>query len=566
MPEKDNIPLTHLGEIIANEPDRAHSMAVIDFYMEALKDPEDALSKADAPDYIFTAYAEKRMRAFAQVIAEETGADPEQIINPKTRTEEQQKLLVELSGRSMMKRFQAYWKSNFASAKILLMDTAKEAGEGIYMPIYDTNATPEEMQSVLDVPHLAALYFFALHPEVDPQEQNAFENDEYKKELFGIFARMDAFYRENRDYLQTEPDFAAAFIEHESPADAEKTQEITERLTALAVVPKFHVAPTHKLVNSLTQQTRDLDPKQDIISIVVDVAKRGAKKSVLTTCLLSYEGENLKITGRKQFLEYDRAVYNAVVSLYLAGNTIITCNMIWRTMNGKTEQEQATPAQQAEVEESLEKLRFMRAQIDCSAEFEMRHISLEGDRINGGGYDDTLLHLKVRWLKTAKGQSYRAYEILATPILYEYSAAAGKQLQTQDIKTLDVKKLDRKGKPTTHSLEYTTQRVVIKSYLLRRIKGMKGDNNLDSKCIALRDYRKDGTAHDGLYTIAGHPELSQPAPDNMTEAEKTKRKNTARYIREDAELMLKYWKTTGYIKGYTIYKDKGINAGFEIAL
>lgn len=338
-----------------------------------------------------------------------------------------------------------------------------------------------------------------------------------------------------------------------------------ERISALAIVPKRMVVPNHKLVNSLTRATRT---PEDAIQIVLEVSKRGAKNKVTATCVLSYEGDNVKISGRQPFSEYDRNVYNAVVSLYVAGNRVITSDMVWRTMTGKTEQEQPSPALKAAVTKSIDKMRFMRAQIDCSDEFKMRRIELDGKPVNGAGFDDNLLHLSVAWVRAGKN-TIRAYEFPQesrfAPILYQYSAAV-KQVINVPIALLDVKKLDKRGKPTTHSLSYTEQRVIIKGYLLRRIEGMKGKNALKSRNIAFMDYTKDGQTHEGLYTVAGYPELSQPMPEGMTDAEKTKRKNDARYIREDAAAILGYWTASGYIKGFSEYRDGRTVAGLEIKL
>ncbi len=385
----------------------------------------------------------------------------------------------------------------------------------------------------------------AEHPEIEDQE-------------FSVL--MEAAERRARADGVTVPPLP---LEQEYPEAASTSPaEKIDRIAALAIRPNYSVMPAHKLMSALKMATRS---PEAITQIIVDVSKKGARNRAKVTCILSYEGDNLQIAGRQPFTEYDRCVYSAVVSLYVAGNRVVTCDMIWRAMTGKTEQEQATPAQQAAVTKSLDKMRFMRAVIDCSQEFKMRRISLDGNNLNGGGYDDNLLHLSITWVKTATGKVIRAYEILSAPVLYKYSAAV-KQLQTVDIKLLDVKKLDSKGKPTTHSLEYTERRVVIKGYLLRRIEGMKGNNSLNSHCIALRDYDKGGQPHEGLYSIAGSPELSQPMPEDMTDVEKNRRKDNARNIRNDAEAMLKYWTATGYIKGYSIYKDKGVSAGFEIKL
>ena len=414
-----------------------------------------------------------------------------------------------------------------------------------------------------NVPLAAVLYFFATHETINPQAENNLTAED-KAAIIDVFTRLDAFFVEHADEFENEEQLLRRFIEASNPNPA-RALETLERINALAIVPKRMIAPGHKLVNSLTRATRT---PEDAIQIVLEVSKRGAKKKVTATCVLSYEGDNVKISGRQPFTEYDRNVYNAVVSLYVAGNRVITSDMVWRTMTGKTEQEQPSPALKAAVTKSIDKMRFMRAQIDCSDEFKMRRIELDGKPVNGAGFDDNLLHLSVTWVR-AGNNTIRAYEFPQdsrfAPILYQYSAAV-KQVINVPIGLLDVKKLDKHGKPTTHSLSYTEQRVIIKGYLLRRIEGMKGKNALKSRNIAFMDYTKDGQTHEGLYTVAGYPELSQPMPEGMTDAEKTKRKNDARYIREDAAAILGYWTASGYIKGFTEYRDGRAVAGFEIKL
>lgn len=542
---------------------------MIELGMLELKDPEAAYQNGIFMDGVYEQWAEGYFQSLVTQVAEITGAAPEEIADKDRRTPEQQQALIAAAAREFLDRLDRYSHSNYIAAikhvNAYCIGIAEAQGtEDIYKPLRD-ESYPDALQdgNLVNVPLAAVLYYFATHEDIDPRAMDSLTGTD-KAAIIDVFSRLDVFYREHRTEINNGQHLLLEFAKADnlSPASA---QETLQRICDLAIVPKRMVVPTHKLVNSLTRATRT---PEDAIQIVLEVSKRGAKNKVTATCVLSYEGDDVKISGRQPFTEYDRNVYNAVVSLYVAGNRVITSDMVWRTMTGKTEQEQPSPALKAAVTKSIDKMRFMRAQIDCSDEFKMRRIELDGKPVNGAGFDDNLLHLSVTWVRAGKN-TIRAYEFPKesrfAPILYQYSAAV-KQVINVPIALLDVKKLDKHGKPTTHSLSYTEQRVIIKGYLLRRIEGMKGKNALKSRNIAFMDYSKDGQTHEGLYTVAGYPELSQPMPEGVTNAEKTKRKNDARYIREDAAAILGYWTASGYIKGFSEYRDGRAVAGFEIKL
>ena len=327
-----------------------------------------------------------------------------------------------------------------------------------------------------------------------------------------------------------------ALIADENPADA---QEISEHLTS--VLPEKYVVPNNKLANTMTRGIIDIG------RITLEESRRGAKKLVETTCILTYEGDNVHLSGRQPFTEYDRNVYNAVSSLYVYGDQshVVTPAMVYRAMTGLTDSEKPTAGQLAAVTRSLDKMRFIRARIDCTEELKMRRITLNSKQINGGEIDTYLLTadaIKVQ----AGGQTVRAYRIIKTPILYEYAAAV-KQVLTLPASVLDVKEIsemtvDGAKKLTIGArLPNTESRILIKGYLIRRIEGMKGKNGLNNPVIALYDYQRDGETHQGLYSIAGNPDPTR------TEANR---------IRDNAEKMLAYWAATGYIKSFEAQNER----------
>lgn len=537
-------------------------MRRIEFQMSYLRSPEDTILTHEMQPGAMERYLDRHFKHLVDVVAKETGADPAQIADKDKRTDEQQQALLLTSAREQLARMDRFLASNWVQALKALDGVKIESAGDI-----QTQRIIEPMHidggDTYSVPELTVLYFFAKRPHIRPFDKAALTDADIAdlKDYCGSIDRFFVAHKgdDNAAILIRFIEQELKEIEETQPPDADIQ---IERLQA--IVPTDHVIANHKLVNGLTRAP------EAITEIIMEVSKKGAKNKVTSSCLLIYEGDNITYRGRQPFTEFDRNVYNAIVSLYVAGNRDVTGAMIWRTANGKSDNEKPTSGQLASITRSIDKMRFIRAVIDCGDEFKMHRITdADGNPVTGG-FDDNLLHMRRVWLNTGKGGKQRvsAYRIIAVPVLYEYSRAFN-QVLTIPQSLLDVKKLDANGRPTTHSLAYTDQRFLVRGYLLRRIEGMKGDNGLNNRHIAFMDYERDGQTHAGLYTRAGKPELSQPAPANLTDAEKTKRKDDARYIRADASAMLDYWTATGYIAGYAEYKDpkqRNAIAGYEIAL
>lgn len=237
--------------------------------------------------------------------------------------------------------------------------------------------------------------------------------------------------------------------------------EVKAALPQLAsIVPQMHLIPNNKLANSLTKDIIDAG------TIALDVGKK--KGDITTLCVLSYEGDNLKLSSRRPITEYDRQVADAVTSLYVYGDEshVITAATVYRAMVHATETETPSPQQIGAVTRSLDKMRFVRVQIDCSAELTKRKLSLNGEQITSGKIDTYLLALEKLEV-VAGGQKVAAYKVIKTPILYEYSRLTG-QVLTEPAALLDIR--DKTGGKVAN----TERRIAIKGYLMRRISVMKG--------------------------------------------------------------------------------------------
>lgn len=518
-------------------------IAFIALDMDLLKDPEEAIANRAANAgsaerrekwaQRLEQYSRSHFASLVREVAQQTGADPAQIADKETRTPEQQQALLEASARRQLDRMDAFFNSDYMRAVRALDEVDSPFSEP---------TDPDE----IGVKESFILYYFTTRPDLRPSTTGNFTQAD-KEALIAQYRRFEAFIVEyfggsvdKANAAKNEEWQAAleAFIAAENPTDA---QEIIEHLSS--VLPEKYIAPNNKLANTLTKGIVDIG------KITLEVSKTGSKKLIETTCILSYEGDNVTLSGRQPFTEYDRNVYNAVSSLYVYGDPshVVTPAMVYRAMTGMTDTEKPTAQQLAAVTRSLDKMRFIRARINCTEELKARRVTLNSKQINGGEIDTYLLTAEAVKVQ-AGGHTVSAYRIIKTPILYEYAAAV-KQVLTLPASMLDVKEIDSGGRITSRSLPNTEARILIKGYLLRRIEGMKGKNGLSNPIIALFDYQRDGETHAGLYSIAGNPEPTR------TEANR---------IRADAEKMLAYWQATGYISGFEAITERKRITGYKI--
>lgn len=523
--------------------DLLHKISHVLLDVDLMKDVEDAISSriTDSTDEaardmwhkILDRYERGHFASLVKEVADQTGADPAQIADKDTRTAEQQQALLEASARRQIARMDKFFESDYMKV-VRALDEVDS--------LFDEPADPD----VIGVKESFILYYFTTRPDIRPSEAGQFTQAD-KEKLIEQYKRFEAFIVKYFDGVERanaarDGEWTAAleaFIAAENPADA---QEIIEHLTS--VLPEKYVVPNNKLANTMTRGIIDIG------RITLEESRRGAKKLVETTCILTYEGDNVHLSGRQPFTEYDRNVYNAVSSLYVYGDQshVVTPAMVYRAMTGLTDSEKPTAGQLAAVTRSLDKMRFIRARIDCTEELKMRRITLNSKQINGGEIDTYLLTadaIKVQ----AGGQTVRAYRIIKTPILYEYAAAV-KQVLTLPASVLDVKELNPGGSIGAR-LPNTESRILIKGYLIRRIEGMKGKNGLSNPVISLYDYQRDGETHQGLYSIAGKADAKDLE---------------AKRIRTDVEKMLAYWQATGYIKAFEAQTQHRKITGYKITV
>jgi len=284
-----------------------------------------------------------------------------------------------------------------------------------------------------------------------------------------------------------------------------------------SIIPKNYYISNNKLSNEMT---KDFVNKGEILLKVINPNKKG---EIRTYNSLIYEGQNINITGRYDFKAYDRAIHNAACSLWAAGNEIITPAMVYRTINGMTEQ---TPSPQSleAVFQSLYNSRFLKLIVDYTDEAEARGIM----GIDKFKIDSYLLPADVVTVE-AGGHKIEAFKFLKPPPLYEYAQLTG-QIISVPLSLLDTQEATRN----------TEAIISIKEYLIRRIEIMKHTKSMSNKIVY-------DTIFEETSILIKH---------------QTERGRYRKYIKAILEL----WqgKSHNYIKGFREYKDGQIFKGIEI--
>ena len=290
-----------------------------------------------------------------------------------------------------------------------------------------------------------------------------------------------------------------------------------------SVIPKKHVKPNNKLSNKITKDIVD-EGEFDLI-----ISGRKAKKEVTTKVMLEYDNKYLDFSGQK-YTPYDREVYDGVVTLYAAGNNIVTPAMVYRAMNGLTETEYIKPETLEKVKESLDKSRYLRIIIDYTEEAKLYNKDIKKTKYEGYVLAANKITVNLN------GQEHEAYKLLDKPILYEYAQISG-QIISVPMKLLQTK----------DAVRSTDEVIVIRGYLLRQIEWIKND----------KSNRSDNIAYQSIYN-----ELKILKFDLGEQAYKDKTKK----IRNHVKAVLDEWVEEGYILKYAEYKEGRTIIGVTIAI
>ena len=183
---------THETQEVKKAQDVIDKIRFVAFTIDFMKDPEDAIvfrkitkKGKDVTGLVYEKWSENHFERIIGDVARMTGADPEQLRDPKKRTPEQQQALSKASAAEQALRMEIFFKSRYYQAFDFL-----ESIEGKYHDPHENDI------AYIDTKEQAILYFFATHEDIKPNDIEPL-TDESKEELKAIFYRLDAFYLDN---------------------------------------------------------------------------------------------------------------------------------------------------------------------------------------------------------------------------------------------------------------------------------------------------------------------------------------------------------------------------------
>lgn len=334
--------------------------------------------------------------------------------------------------------------------------------------------------------------------------------------------------------LKDNEEFQQALNEYKlnNPATSISPEALEAIEVLKSIIPKNHVKPNNKLAKKITK---------DIVSegeIELIVSGKNAKREVFTKVMLDYDDKYVQFSGREKYKPYDQEVYDGVVTLFVANESLFKENksifftpaMVYRAMNGLTETENVSSSAVELVAKSLDKSRFIRTTIDYTEEAKLYNKDIKETIFEGYLLNAEKVRVDI------KGKIQEAYKLYRKPILYEYSQLSG-QIITVPIKLLNTK----------NKINSTEEVIIIRGYLLRQIEWLKNE----------KTNRNENIAYKGIYEEL---EILKTTYDEAMYKKKTH--NT----RNNVKAILAEWIEQQYIKSYKEYKEGNAIKGVTITV
>lgn len=362
--------------------------------MEFLSDPDEAIAHW-SPDRC-PQWVEENILNTANYIAKEIGATPEQMINPKTRTPEQDKRMIELTRRIQMKRLHDFLNSNYMKA----LESLKEI-KGQFQDTHEDDAeciSPKE---------LSVAIFFAMHVNISPTEKSNLTQEQLE-EIQHIFTIIDKFLCDNGELTEERLLISIAECVCEEFSITYK-EEVIEKITTQPV--GSFLFPVDKVNGSIW------DNKDDISTTAITIplkAEPDKSKIQVTNSVILWLDELESNSAIQRLTQYDLRVYMAIGNLYNAGNSKISIRDIYKAMGNNSN---LASSQKKKILLSIEKMSSIRITIDTTEEEQAgyRYPNLHIKRRN-------LLYTKVD-LAFKRGQETEVIVLMEEPVLFQFALA-----------------------------------------------------------------------------------------------------------------------------------------------
>lgn len=434
-------------------------VASIAFSLSYLINPEAAiLNFTDFQNGTYETWYRNHFETLAKQVADKFNVDVEQVMDRETRTPEQDKELTLLAGEHIMQCFTKFKESNYFQAKTAIKEEKVEFSDTIF-------------KGLENVKTAATLYFFAIHPEINPEDKASL-TEENIKELKVILYDMEKYYNKEVQFEQLLEGYGKSIFFKYINDHITSSKAKQEAITLLqSVIPEYHIMPNNSLMNYLS--SFDIINAGAVDIPVINKTKKRNEITAYTIASYDQSEEDTKLSAFK-LTEYERQVSDAIISIWEESKkqglpAVFTTDMIYRAMPGSGDK--PSTQQQGAITRIIEKFRHLHIYVDVSEEMRIKGKIKENENLV---FDDFYLSVRrvTRKIKNG-GQTVRAYCLHSEPVILSYCRMTN-QLLTVNPKLLEIKKI-KKGAISSEPVYMNEERQAITGYLLRRIAIMKRD-------------------------------------------------------------------------------------------
>lgn len=289
------------------------------------------------------------------------------------------------------------------------------------------------------------------------------------------------------------------------------------------------------------------------LSIWWEVIQKKGKTPVPVYISLMYSGDDVKIS--RKFTAFDRDVIDAVSTIFFYWRMIekeipltITPVHIWRIMNGKQLNDISAKPSKKQIDkvcQSMDKMRFTKATIDCVQELSACDLSFDDKRFSERGGEDYLVNASKTYEKTPRGLDSIKYIIHYEPVLFSYNRLK-KHVLCVPLRIMDTSSMVQNGENLQE----------FRSFLVRRIKNMISGSLTSNRILFETLYRDTG-----IEPPANRVDLKR---FTSKASYQTKIRQEAKKDREKVEAVLSAWKKMGFIVDFAQVKKRGSVVGYDI--
>lgn len=470
--------------------------------------------------------AEKnRVKALAKAAARALNLEDETpLLDKETRTEEQQRAMIEISGRDQLNRLKTYMRSNYFASIGIFLDAFAAALHVEKEAVYKL----EEWDDISGACAYLNPYFYALHKDINPEAEAAL-TDENREEIKALVNKLFAYKEEHGGTFES--CIAGCF------KDAKQLEKLTEISRA-----DFFGLPLSKAWRNQRAIAAEGAAGREI-----NVGNKTLGGAVIVNASISdLEGKPLNIT------EIHKGVQRAIADLIYeaGGKKALPINVspaqIYRAYARLPFNAMVTAQQEAEMEAAMDMLMYAPSRVDFKAQLQKhKHIEKQADYDYDGEAAGKLEGNLVQAQKlegTAKnGARVVAYKIYDVPVYYMYSHVVGQMAWLPNALLTGLAKPS--SKPEKAEAQQGAQYVAVKENILTRILRMKERKRAKETYIKL--IRAEEVAEDCGVTLTD---------------------KTRRTLLKNMGLCLDDLKEQKQIKGYEETKQGRKIAGYSIIL